>query len=81
MGVPGWPEFACCTASIARVRMVLTHSSSILFFIVADILSSLSPSVPIVPAVPKVPIVKPLKTFKPLPLTFSATRERIKQGV
>src|SRR5271170_2885047 len=23
MGAPGWPEFACCTASIAKVRMVL----------------------------------------------------------
>src|SRR5664279_4994684 len=23
MGVPGWPELACCTASIDRVRMVL----------------------------------------------------------
>ena len=23
MGAPGWPEFAFCTASIARVRMVL----------------------------------------------------------
>jgi len=22
MGVPGWPEFAFCTASIASVRMV-----------------------------------------------------------
>jgi hypothetical protein len=23
MGVPGWPELACCTSSIDRVRMVL----------------------------------------------------------
>src|SRR6266545_2164475 len=29
MGVPGWPEFASWTASIASVRMVFTHSSSI----------------------------------------------------
>src|SRR5207244_11062692 len=29
IGVPGWPEFACCTASIARVRIVLTDRSSI----------------------------------------------------
>src|SRR5215212_8445164 len=28
MGVPGCPELAFCTASIERVRMVLTHSSS-----------------------------------------------------
>src|SRR5918998_4168830 len=28
MGVPGWPEFACWTASIERVRIVFTHSSS-----------------------------------------------------
>src|SRR6478609_6829677 len=28
MGAPGCPEFACCTASIARVRMVLMHSVS-----------------------------------------------------
>ena len=28
MGVPGWPEFACCTASIDRVRMVLMQSLS-----------------------------------------------------
>src|SRR5258707_8315487 len=26
MGVPGWPEFACCTASMESVRMVLTES-------------------------------------------------------
>src|SRR5438270_6447643 len=29
MGVPGWPELACCTASMDRVRMVLTQSWSI----------------------------------------------------
>jgi hypothetical protein len=23
IGVPGWPELACCTASIERVRIVL----------------------------------------------------------
>src|SRR5215217_6885235 len=28
MGVPGCPEFAFCTASMASVRIVLTHSSS-----------------------------------------------------
>src|ERR1700754_2658115 len=28
MGVPGWPELACSTASMARVRMVLMLSSS-----------------------------------------------------
>src|SRR5215472_9217491 len=28
MGAPGCPEFACCTASIARVRMVLMQSVS-----------------------------------------------------
>src|ERR1700724_3869070 len=28
MGRPGWPEFACCTASIARVRIVLMQSVS-----------------------------------------------------
>src|SRR5215216_940418 len=28
MGVPGWPEFACWTASIESVRIVFTHSSS-----------------------------------------------------
>src|SRR5947209_12464933 len=28
MGVPGWPELACCTASMDSVRMVLTHSWS-----------------------------------------------------
>src|SRR4051812_6463303 len=28
MGAPGWPEFACCTASIARVRIVLMLSVS-----------------------------------------------------
>jgi hypothetical protein len=27
-GVPGWPEFACCTASIANVRIVLMQSWS-----------------------------------------------------
>jgi len=26
--VPGWPEFAFCTASIASVRIVLIDSSS-----------------------------------------------------
>jgi hypothetical protein len=31
--VPGWPDFACCTAFIAKVRMVLTHNSSIVSFI------------------------------------------------
>jgi hypothetical protein len=29
MGVPGWPEFAACTASIDRVRIVFTVSWSI----------------------------------------------------
>ena len=29
MGVPGCPDFACCTASIHKVRMVLMQSSSI----------------------------------------------------
>src|SRR5215469_8611882 len=29
MGVPGWPEFACCTASMARVRIVLMHNWSV----------------------------------------------------
>src|SRR5437870_5488707 len=28
IGVPGWPEFACCTASMASVRMVLMQSRS-----------------------------------------------------
>src|SRR5919197_4891337 len=28
MGVPGWPELAFCTESMASVRMVLTHSWS-----------------------------------------------------
>src|SRR5438132_10578450 len=28
IGVPGCPEFACCTASIASVRMVFTQSVS-----------------------------------------------------
>src|ERR1700730_73372 len=28
MGAPGCPEFACCTASIARGRIVLLHSAS-----------------------------------------------------
>src|ERR1700722_19869041 len=28
MGAPGWPEFACCTASIARVRVVLMLNRS-----------------------------------------------------
>src|ERR1700757_2888538 len=28
MGAPGWPELACCTASIARVRIVLIESVS-----------------------------------------------------
>src|SRR4029079_2397256 len=30
MGGPGGPEFAFCTASIERVRMLLTHTCSIL---------------------------------------------------
>src|SRR5437764_4253628 len=29
MGVPGCPEFACCTASMESVRMVLMHRPSI----------------------------------------------------
>ena len=29
IGVPGWPELAFCTASIASVRIVLMHSRSI----------------------------------------------------
>src|SRR5579872_2689995 len=29
IGVPGWPELACCTASMHKVRMVLTQMSSI----------------------------------------------------
>src|SRR5208283_60339 len=28
IGAPGWPLLACCTASIARVRMVLMDSVS-----------------------------------------------------
>ena len=28
MGAPGCPEFACCTASMASVRMVLMHNVS-----------------------------------------------------
>src|SRR5438309_1679386 len=28
IGVPGWPEFAAWTASMARVRMVLMHFKS-----------------------------------------------------
>src|ERR687894_3149830 len=28
IGVPGWPEFAFCTASIARARIVSTESAS-----------------------------------------------------
>src|SRR5262245_52052157 len=32
MGVPGCPELAACTASIASVRIVLTQSSSIGLF-------------------------------------------------
>src|SRR5713101_9709421 len=28
IGVPGWPELACCTASMERVRMVLIQSVS-----------------------------------------------------
>src|SRR4028118_421391 len=30
IGVPGWPEFAFCTASIARARIVSTESASTL---------------------------------------------------
>ncbi|HEX3710557.1 MAG TPA: hypothetical protein VHV56_11795 [Pseudolabrys sp.] len=29
IGVPGWPELACCTASIDKVRIVSMQSSSI----------------------------------------------------
>src|SRR5438445_6427861 len=29
IGVPGWPEFACWTASMASVRMVSMHSRSV----------------------------------------------------
>jgi hypothetical protein len=29
IGVPGWPEFAACTASLHRVRIVATASWSI----------------------------------------------------
>src|SRR5712671_2517924 len=33
MAVPGWPAFACCTASIASVRMVsIDRCSSSVFF-------------------------------------------------
>ena len=28
IGAPGWPELACCTASIARARMALAISAS-----------------------------------------------------
>ena len=28
IGVPGWPDSACCTASIDSVRIVLMQSSS-----------------------------------------------------
>ena len=28
IGVPGWPEFACCTASMDSVRMVFTQRRS-----------------------------------------------------
>src|SRR5579863_1283398 len=28
IGIPGWPEFAFCTASIASTRIELMHSSS-----------------------------------------------------
>ena len=28
IGVPGWPDSACCTASMDNVRIVLMHSSS-----------------------------------------------------
>src|SRR5580658_10410639 len=31
MGAPGWPELACCTASMARVRIVLMDSVSSCF--------------------------------------------------
>src|SRR5207344_1700593 len=27
IGMPGWPEFACCTASIASARMALASST------------------------------------------------------
>src|SRR6476659_7391219 len=42
IGVPGWPEFAFCTASTARKRIVLTQSSSSLSFdpIFGSLLSS-----------------------------------------
>ena len=29
IGVPGWPEFACCTASMDKVRMVFMQTSTI----------------------------------------------------
>src|SRR5258708_22998233 len=32
IGVPGWPELACCTASMDNVRMVLMLSWSMLAF-------------------------------------------------
>src|SRR5262245_35348119 len=36
MGVPGCPDFACCTASIESVRMVLIHSWSISVWVNGD---------------------------------------------
>src|SRR5262245_35967220 len=34
IGVPRWPEFACWTASIESVRIVLTHSWSSWAFVI-----------------------------------------------
>src|SRR4051794_17019190 len=37
MGVPGWPDSACCTASMQSVRMVLMASFSIGSFSLATV--------------------------------------------
>src|SRR5437868_5385569 len=51
IGVPGWPELAACTASIDRVRMVLTASLSIGDF-------SLETVIPVVTVMGVIPGVK-----------------------
>ncbi len=39
-GKPGWPDFAFSTASTAKKRIVLMHSSSIFFIIIPQILQT-----------------------------------------
>src|SRR3954447_13680091 len=45
-GVPGWPELACCTASIARVRMVVMALNSGLLFHSAIGMASVPTGIP-----------------------------------